>query len=115
VSVSRESAVDQYLDEKINQATAEAQVVGSRSSSTRRSDLNKLRNVTRHPFAPWLAFEGLGQPARPRRAPALVHDWHPEQFGPTLDPTTNVRDKAGLGQAAQGVLGELMTRVNAAP
>ncbi len=77
--------------------------------------MNKLRNITRHRFAPWLAFEDLGQRARPRWDPMLTHDWRPELLGPaTSTALGHLRDiKAGLSQSANGVLRELVNRVNA--
>jgi len=109
--------LEHYFDDKIDQKTAEARVVAFSSPTAWRADLNKLRNITRHRYAPWLAFEDLGQQARPRWEPLLVHDWRPERLNPSTSTSLgNVRDiKAGLASSAEGALRDLVTRVNAAP
>jgi len=109
--------VDYYFGEKIDLKTSEAGVIAFSNSAAWREELNQLRNTTRHRFAPWLAFEDMGQMAHPRWEPVLTHDWRPERLSQTTSTALeHLRDiKTGLSQSAQGVLQELVARVNAAP
>jgi hypothetical protein len=109
--------LDHYLGDKIDHKTSEARIIAFSNSLAWRGQLSQLRNTTRHRFAPWLAFEDMGQLAQPRWEPLLVHDWRPER--PSQNTSTalgHLRDiKTGLAQAAQGTLRDLVNRVNAAP
>lgn len=109
--------VDHYFGEKIDLQTSEARTLAFSNPTSWRAELKKLRNLTRHRFAPWLAFEDMGQQAKPRWEPILVHDWRPERLDPTTSTSlAHLRDiKVGLSQSAQGVVQELVGRVNAAP
>jgi hypothetical protein len=64
-----------------------------------------------------LAFEDMGQPTQLRWEPVLVHDWRPEKLSQATSTSLgHLRDiKTRLAQAAQGVLRELVNRVNVAP
>ncbi len=106
-----------YFGDKIDLKNSEARVIAFSSSTAWRGELSQLRNTTRHRFAPWLAFEDMGQPTQLRWEPVLVHDWRPEKLShATSTPLGHLRDiKTGLAQAAQGVLRELVNRVNVAP
>jgi hypothetical protein len=109
--------LDHYFGDKIDLKTSEGRVIAFSNSPAWRGELSLLRNTTRHRFAPWLAFEDMGQQADPRWEPILTHDWRPERLSQnTSTALGHLRDiKTGLAQAAQGVLRDLVNRVSAAP
>jgi hypothetical protein len=109
--------LNHYFGDKIDHQTSETHIIAYSNSPTWRGQLSQLRNTTRHRFAPWLAFEDMGQGAQPRWEPLLVHDWRPERLSHnTSTAFAHLRAiNTGLAQAAQGTLRDLVNRVNAAP
>lgn len=109
--------LDHYFGDRLDLNTAEARVTAFSNPTPWRGELNKLRNTTRHRFAPWLAFEDTGPETRPRWEPIVVHDWRPERLESTTSTGLgHLREiKAGLSQSAHGVLRDLVERVKAAP
>lgn len=109
--------VDHYFGETVNLKASEAKVLAFSSPQAWRAELNKLRNLTRHRFAPWLAFEDMGHPAQPRWEPLLVHDWRPDRLNAATSTSLgHLRDiKVGLSQSARGVVKDLVSRVQSTP
>jgi hypothetical protein len=106
--------LEQYFDQDLSKAEAEEAVRCSATPAGWYDSLVRVRNHVVHRYAPWLAFED-NSPAQPRFEPILVHDWRPERLGP--ETSTSMRTlteiKAGLAQAANGILQNLIAQVKA--
>jgi hypothetical protein len=108
--------VKHYFDRSMTLSDAEAKVIGFTQNAKWRTDLNRVRNLTRHRFAPWLAFEDKGAAVQPRWEPILIHDWRTEKLSPHTSTSLAVcRDiKAAIAQAAIELRADLINQIRTA-